>query len=233
MTILTPSLKWQLWRRDSLHLCLWPGQSSSSNNKNNKYRSSAGPVKAAAAIRIRAKITSSIRDTFLGCPKVFLSVHRGLILTSSSPVSDVHIMKLCISIETRIEKLWFVFEAFEPATVIIGHMNQQQSSSQHSGISKVQDPCRTNYRYTPKSGASDSGGAFAAPGRAPLVCGPSGSTRNGPHAWTRSKRCFLPDMTDSPVFTLSKLHSRTAIRRLRLQRLDVEQCEKSFETLYE
>ncbi|KAH3897695.1 hypothetical protein DPMN_021889 [Dreissena polymorpha] len=65
-------------------------------------------------------ISSSIRDTFLGFPKVFLSVHRGLILTSSSPVSDVHIIKLCISIETRIAKRWFVFEAFEPATVIIG-----------------------------------------------------------------------------------------------------------------
>ncbi|KAH3895228.1 hypothetical protein DPMN_019389, partial [Dreissena polymorpha] len=58
-------------------------------------------------------------NTFLGCPKVFLSVHRGLILTSSSPVSDVHIIKICISIETRIAKRWFVFEAFEPATVII------------------------------------------------------------------------------------------------------------------
>ncbi|KAH3879369.1 hypothetical protein DPMN_022065 [Dreissena polymorpha] len=52
-----------------------------------------------------AKITLSIRDTFLGCPKVFLSVHRGLILISSSPVSDVHIIKLCISIETRIARL--------------------------------------------------------------------------------------------------------------------------------
>ncbi|KAH3805584.1 hypothetical protein DPMN_133888 [Dreissena polymorpha] len=88
-------------------------------------------------------------------------------------------------------------------------------------------------RFTPKSGASGSGGAFAAPGRAPLVGCPSGSTRNGPHARTRSKRRFLPDMTDSPVFTLSKPRSRTAIRRLRLQRLDVEHCEKSFETLDE
>ncbi|KAH3784352.1 hypothetical protein DPMN_162306 [Dreissena polymorpha] len=44
---------------------------------------------------------------------------RGLLLTSSSPVSDVHIIKICISIETRIAKRWFVFEAFEPATVII------------------------------------------------------------------------------------------------------------------
>ncbi|KAH3703908.1 hypothetical protein DPMN_078960 [Dreissena polymorpha] len=66
-----------------------------------------------------------------------------------------------------------------------------------------------------------------------LACGPSGSTRNGPHARTRSKQRFLPDMTDSPVFTLSKPRSHIAIRRLRLQRLDVEQCEKSFETLDE
>ncbi|KAH3883604.1 hypothetical protein DPMN_007564 [Dreissena polymorpha] len=35
------------------------------------------------------EITSSIRDTFLGCAKVLLSVHRGLILTSSGPENGV------------------------------------------------------------------------------------------------------------------------------------------------
>ncbi|KAH3895503.1 hypothetical protein DPMN_019668 [Dreissena polymorpha] len=80
-----------------------------------------------------AKFTLSIRDTFLGCPKVSLSVHKGFILTSSSPVSGCsHYQTLHINRIPDIKAFFFK------------HLHQQQSSSRVTGISMVWNPPSLN-----------------------------------------------------------------------------------------